>query len=119
MDAEEVYYSTRQTIELTGLSKDTLRYYEKIGVLQHIARDVNNYRKYAGEDIEWLILIKHLRAIGIETAEFIGKQHAGDAERLDYLEKHKLKIEHNIEQLRQTRDIVNGKIAFLKSRSGS
>ncbi|ULO04880.1 MerR family DNA-binding transcriptional regulator [Paenibacillus sp. 19GGS1-52] len=63
MDEEEVYNTTQQTTELTGLSKDTLRYYEKIGVLKHIVRDINNYRKYAKRDIDWLILVKHLRAI--------------------------------------------------------
>ncbi|OCT13574.1 hypothetical protein A8709_18445 [Paenibacillus pectinilyticus] len=110
------YFSTQQTTELTGLSKDTLRYYEKIGILQFIGRDSNNYRMYTKEDVDWLILVKYLRGIGIGTTEFIGAQSTSFSKRREYLENYQIKIENDIKELQRINEIVSEKIAFLKTR---
>ncbi|MEK3719284.1 MerR family transcriptional regulator [Paenibacillus sp. FSL H8-0034] len=116
MSDEELYYSTQQTTELTGLSKDTLRYYEKIGILQRIGRDTNNYRMYSKEDVDWLILVKYLRGIGIGTTEFIGAQSTSLRKRREYLKNYQIKVEKEIEELQRIKEIVSGKIKFLKTR---
>jgi len=115
MYEEEIYYSTQKATEITGLSKYTLRYYEKIGVIQNIARDTNNYRKYSKKDIDWLILVKYLRGIGIETIKFIGAQQTSFSERREYLEKYQIKIENEIKKLHRIKELVSQKIIFLKN----
>ena len=51
----------------TGLSTDTLRYYEKEGLLQP-ARDANGYRNYGTRDVDWITFILRLKAMGVPLA---------------------------------------------------
>lgn len=113
--AEESYYSMKQTAEFTGLSRDTLRYYEQIGVLQPITRDRNNYRKYTQADLDWLKMVKLLRGTGIGVNEFINGQHASTRERREYLEQHQRHIEQEIQQLHHIHHILHDKISFLRN----
>lgn len=55
------FYTTKEIVEKTGFSKDTLRYYEKIGVISNISRDKNNYRQYTEQNLNWLLLVKYLK----------------------------------------------------------
>ncbi len=54
----------KEVEQLTGLSKQTLIWYEKEGLI-HPARKENRYREYSAEDVELLRLIKMLRGMGI------------------------------------------------------
>ncbi|MFD1992054.1 MerR family transcriptional regulator [Paenibacillus nicotianae] len=112
--AKEQYYSMKQMVQLTGLSKDTLRYYEQIRVLQPVARDTNNYRKYAQADLDWLKMVKLLRATGIGVTEFIDGQLASTQKRREYLEQHQLQIEQDIQKLHRIHDFLSEKVSFLK-----
>ena len=38
--------------ELTGLSADTLRYYEKAGLIERVGRNTGNQRRYAAADLD-------------------------------------------------------------------
>jgi DNA-binding transcriptional MerR regulator len=54
----------------TGLSKRTLRYYEKLGLLEPAQRSEGNYRMYQVEDVTALQRIKELRdLLGLELSE--------------------------------------------------
>lgn len=54
------YYQIGEAAELTGLSRDTLRFYEKKGIL-HSLRKENGYRLYTESDIAALISIRYRR----------------------------------------------------------
>jgi hypothetical protein len=47
-------YSPAQVVEKTGFSLDTLRYYEKIGLLERITRNASGQRRFTQDDIGWL-----------------------------------------------------------------
>jgi DNA-binding transcriptional MerR regulator len=49
----------------TGLSVDTLRYYERIGLLDPVARAANGHRRYAASDLDWIAFLMRLRATGM------------------------------------------------------
>ncbi|GLX69361.1 MerR family transcriptional regulator [Paenibacillus glycanilyticus] len=115
MPEQEKYYSTREAVELTGLPKDTLRFYEKIGILQPVARDSNHYRKYSQDDIDWILLVKYLRGIGIETTAFIGGQHTSYRERCEYLEQYQVRVQNEIKELQRINDLLSDKIALLRT----
>ena len=53
----------------TGLSADTLRYYERIGVLPGIARTSSGHRRFSEGDIGWIKLVQCLRATGMSIQE--------------------------------------------------
>jgi len=54
-------YSAGLASKKLGLSKDTLRYYEKEGLLPAIKRDSSGHRTFSESDVEWIFLIKCLR----------------------------------------------------------
>ena len=48
----------------TGTAVETIRYYEKIGLLPKVARTSGNYRSYGGAEISRLSFIRRARALG-------------------------------------------------------
>ena len=51
--------------EKTGLSADTLRYYEKIGLIPPVPRKDNGLRDYGDETIKLVALIQRLKETGM------------------------------------------------------
>lgn len=47
------------------LTKDTLRYWERIGLLPVIKRNQSGYREYSERDMNWVFYIKVLRNAGM------------------------------------------------------
>lgn len=48
-----------------GLSIDTIRFYERSGLLPAITRGSDGRRQFSSEDVEWLILLASLRNTGM------------------------------------------------------
>lgn len=53
----------------TGVEIETIRYYEKQGLLAAPVRQENGYRLYAAEHLERLSFIRHCRALDMPLAE--------------------------------------------------
>jgi MerR family transcriptional regulator, copper efflux regulator len=50
----------------SGLSEPTLRYYEEVGLIGPVGRDVSSgHRRYSGEDVDTLQMLACLRAMGM------------------------------------------------------
>lgn len=62
-------YTRKETAERTGLSSDTLRFYEKLGVIPEPKRGENHYRRYDDEDIVRLLFIKQAKLCGFSLKE--------------------------------------------------
>ena len=60
-------YHIQAFAALTGLSADTLRYYEKEGLLAP-TRDSNGYRVYSERDAAWLAFILRLKETNMPPA---------------------------------------------------
>ncbi|KRL04402.1 MerR family transcriptional regulator [Liquorilactobacillus oeni] len=58
-------YSITETSRLIGLSKYTLRYYEKEKLIPKVKRDSKGYRVYTKQDIEWLTFLLNIRQTGM------------------------------------------------------
>ena len=74
--------SIRQAARETGLSNDTLRYYERIGLLGPVARNNGGQRRYRDTDIARLRFVKRAQAMDFSLEE-IGqllklRDHRGD-----------------------------------------
>ena len=59
--------NTKQVEELTGLTRQNIRYYERQGLLEPARADGNDYRDYSQKDVERLKLIKMLRMLDMPT----------------------------------------------------
>lgn len=56
--------------ERTGLSKHTLRYYERIRLLPVVARDPSSgHRRYRPDHVRWVAFLRELRATGMPVRE--------------------------------------------------
>lgn len=67
--AERMHLSIRQAAHETGLSSDTLRYYERIGLLGPVARNNGGQRRYKGADIARLRFVKRAQAMDFSLEE--------------------------------------------------
>jgi DNA-binding transcriptional MerR regulator len=67
-------YTIRQVAELSGFSPDTLRYYEKIGLLKSPQRSSGGVRAYNDDDVHLVTSINCLKKTGLsleDIKEFI------------------------------------------------
>ena len=53
----------------TGVDVETIRYYEKAGLLPPPARQANGYRSYGASHLERLAFVRHCRALDIPLAD--------------------------------------------------
>ncbi|MDO9487273.1 MAG: helix-turn-helix domain-containing protein [Sphingomonadaceae bacterium] len=53
----------------TGISVETVRYYERIGLMPPPGRTAANYRAYEARHLERLNFIRHARSLGFDIAE--------------------------------------------------
>ena len=52
-----------------GVNKETIRFYEKKGLLHDPVRTDGGYRKYSRQDLERLIFIKNAKGLGFALSE--------------------------------------------------
>ena len=52
-----------------GTKVETVRFYERIGLLAAPARTGGNYRDYSNEDAKRLAFVRHARGLGFELAD--------------------------------------------------
>ena len=101
----------------TGVSRDTLRYYEKIGILPGIGRSRSGHRRFTDDDMGWIKLVQCLRATGMPIEDLhayaeLAKQGDSTApERLRILERHRERIRDEMQELSTALALVERKIA--------
>ncbi|WP_413538800.1 MerR family transcriptional regulator [Enterococcus malodoratus] len=61
----------KEVSEKYDLTPDTLRYYERIGVIPPITRDKNGYRDFSETDLNWVYFAKVLRNAGVSVEGLI------------------------------------------------
>lgn len=111
----------QQAAEMTGLSVHTLRYYERIGLMDRIPRAKNGHRLYQKSDSEWIVLLANLRNTGMPIAQmqrFAAMMRLGDLgipQRLALLEDHERKLLEQVQSIHRTLDILRDKIDYYRS----
>lgn len=114
-------YSPAETVEMTGFSLDTLRYYEKIGLLQPVRRAAGGHRRYTEGDVSWLDMVRCLRGTGMPIARMLvfAEQVRGGPEtipdRIKLLEEHDAAVQEEMTRLAEQREKILGKIAYYRS----
>ncbi|EAH3974024.1 MerR family transcriptional regulator [Listeria monocytogenes] len=61
----------KQAADMFGLTVDTLRYYERVGVIPPVHRNESGYRDYKTSDLNWVYLVKNLRNAGLSVESLI------------------------------------------------
>ncbi|MDE6665938.1 MAG: MerR family transcriptional regulator [Ruminococcus sp.] len=102
----------KEVSEKYDISQDTLRYYERVGMIPPVTRTAGGIRDYQEEDIRWVELAKCMRSAGlpVETMiEYVKLTQEGDTtiparlqlltDQKDLLLEQKSKIDETLERL--------------------
>ena len=114
--------SPSQVAEQSGFSLDTLRYYERIGLLEDIDRAPSGHRRFHGNDLEWLGVLRCLRDTGMPIAQmrkYAELTRSGQdtlAERLRLLTEHDAQVQERIALLQAQHHHLRAKINWYHSQ---
>lgn len=107
-----------------GVSTDTLRHYERMGVLPRPARAANGYRHYPETALERVLMVRRALAVGFtldELASILNERDNGGApcRKVRELVGQKLSfVEEQLEALAELRDELSGIVSDWDWRLG-
>ncbi|HEY0449898.1 MerR family transcriptional regulator [Actinophytocola sp.] len=110
-------YAIAEAAHRSGLSIDTLRYYERIQLIDPPARDSGGRRVYTDEDLGWLEFLTRLRTTGMPIRmmrEYAKLRHQGVAStgrRKQILVEQRAEVLDRIAELNTCLNVLNYKIA--------
>ncbi|MCU0489161.1 MAG: MerR family transcriptional regulator [Anaerolineales bacterium] len=106
-----------QRYEITA---DTLRYYERIGLLPSVNRTESGIRDYSDTDVRRVEFIKCMRAAGLPIdvlIEYVGLVEQGDATiavRKEMLQQQRHLLAGRIAEMQKTLDLLDYKIEIYE-----
>ncbi len=109
--------------ERTGVSPHTLRYYERIGLIDPVGRDVGGRRVYGEDDLIRVDFLRKLRSTGMpitkmqEYVDMIRLGPSTEPARLALLEEHRRHVLHDLEHLNDCLGAINFKIDMYRERT--
>ncbi len=110
----------KQVSEKYGVSQDTLRYYEKAGLVPEVTRTASGIRDYQQSDLSWLELALCMRGAGLPVnviVEYRRLYQQGDStipQRLKLLTDQREELLAMQEQIAQTLARLNYKISVYE-----
>ena len=109
------------------ISTDTLRYYERIGLIPSVPRNKSGIRDYDENSIGWINFIKCMRKAGLPIEvliEYVALYQMGDSTnetRKNLLIEQREELLNKIVELKETLEYLNKKIErydeFLKDKN--
>ena len=113
---QDVGYSIQIMASRSGMTAHTLRYYERIGLIQPVRRGLSGHRRYSDQDGEWLQFLKSLRATHMSIREMKryavlreGGQNSVDEQR-KILENHRASLEAEMADLQNAQELLTDRI---------
>ena len=107
----------KEVSEQYGISQDTLRYYERVGMIPSVTRTAGGIRNYTEEDLRWVGLAKCMRSAGLPVEamiEYVRLFQEGDSTitaRLQLLIDQREVLLKQREQIDETLNRLNYKIS--------
>lgn len=100
---------------------DTLRYYEKVGLIPDVNRRDNGIRDYDEDDVKWVEFIKCMRSAGLPIKvliEYVSLFRRGDhtrEERRDILVEQRAELAERVKEMKKTLKILDYKIEIYET----
>jgi DNA-binding transcriptional MerR regulator len=110
------YMKIAEVSERYDISADTLRYYERIGLLQPVNRNGSGIRDYNEADEKRIEFVKCMRSAGLSIEaliEYVGLVQQGDGTveaRKDILKEQRELLVARMNEMQKTLDILDYKI---------
>lgn len=111
-DGTRVELSISEVADRTGLSRDTLRYYEKASLINAVNRSTGGRRCYSAAHLAWLQFLMRLRATDMSIADmqcFAELRRGGDG---TFADRMALPRTHQTGVARQIADLQNHLVAL-------
>lgn len=108
--------------EKLGLSPDTIRYYEKIGLIPPVKRTKGGIRDFSEEDLKRGDFVKCMRAAGLPIealSRYFDLIEQGDETvnlRIELLQEQRDKLVEHMKELEDTLTKLNKKIGFYDEK---
>lgn len=109
-------FTIQQAAAATGLSVHTLRYYERVGLIDPVGRADNSHRRYSQDDINWIEFLLKLKATGMSIQQmqrYAELQRQGDAslpQRVEMLKACRWQVQERMAELNEHMNLLNYKI---------
>ena len=107
----------KEVCEKFSLTQDTLRYYERVGVIPEVNRTKGGIRDYTEEDIKWVENAVCMRSAGVPVEmliEYVKLFREGDGTmqaRRDLLVEAREEVQKNLDKYLTTMERLNYKIS--------
>ncbi|MBC1244577.1 MerR family transcriptional regulator [Listeria welshimeri] len=106
----------KEASEKSGVSADTIRYYERIGLIPPVHRNENGVRKFGAEDLRWIQFSRQMRRAGLSIealidylALFREGEHTLEA-RVELLKEQRVDLKNRINIMQEALDRLDFKI---------
>ncbi|HFI0633019.1 TPA: stress response transcriptional regulator NmlR [Streptococcus suis] len=112
----------KEVSQVTGLSADTIRYYERIGLVPKIARKSSGVRDFVENDVAILEFIRCFRSAGMSIErliEYMGLVQAGDSTveaRIDLLREEREELQTRLIEMQQALERLECKIENYQTK---
>ena len=110
----------KEVSEKYGVSQDTLRYYERVGMIPEVSRTAGGIRNYTQEDLGWLELALCMRSAGLPVnvlVEYLKLYRQGDEtipQRLELLTAQRKELREMKSRIEQTLARLDYKISVYE-----
>jgi DNA-binding transcriptional MerR regulator len=117
----EPRYTIEEAAQRTGITPHTLRYYERIGLLDPVGRASSGHRRYTEGDLGLIEFLTCLRQTGMPIRgmqHFMELARAGDAtitDRVAALVAHREALAEQLALLRRHFEALTGKIEYYRT----
>jgi DNA-binding transcriptional MerR regulator len=114
------FLSIRDAAALTGLTTHTLRYYERIGLLDPVVRRDNSHRLYSQQDLTWIQFLLKLKSTGLPVRDMLryaelrraGNTVESMSARRALLAQHTQEVQQTIEALQDNLRVLQAKLVM-------
>ncbi len=121
------YFTLQEVVARSGLSEHTLRYYERIGLVEPVKRDNSSgHRRYSEEDLWKIEALACLRTTGMSLEDMrryfalLKDGKAAADQQLALFEAQRAALERELAQKREHLRYLEHKVAFWKAvRNGN
>jgi DNA-binding transcriptional MerR regulator len=109
-------YEPGTVAERTGLTLDTLRYYEREGLIGPVDRSAGGRRRYSADDLAWISIVTCLRGAGLSIEDLrrftaLLRSEAGAGDRVAFLRRCRAELQDRRMRTDRAIKVLEEKIA--------
>ena len=117
--SEVLFMTIKEVSEKYNVSPDTIRYYERIGLIPHVPRKENGIRDFDEQACGWVEFSKCMRSAGVQVEALIEYvelffQEGTEAARKEILVEQRARLQEQYDQLKATMERLDYKIAHYE-----